>query len=214
MKVGAVVCLTHEFPVFVPKDSNMTPLIPSTRISVRAAVPAVVFIASLGIASLGSACHAGLVGNPVTFSVYQYGVLDTATTFLVSSVMPEYYASYGSPQAWNAFGVDVNENSMTFTGDFGGALQTNVAFAPGVQFRLTLPASMQVTSFTVGSSSSVTNLEQSDLSYAANVLIFDAEYVSINTVGGGFTLNFTTIPGPSSLVAIAALAARTRARRR
>lgn len=158
----------------------------------------------------GSA-HAGLVGSPVEFRWTRNGTLVDAKTFVVSSAMPEYYYSTAfAGGAWGAVGLDVKDTSMTFTADFADSY--NVFFPVGTVLELVVPAAMRVSAFTVGSTTGVTGLDQSDLSIDGNVLRIAAGGIQFAAPAATFTLSFesTLLPGPGAIVALAALAAAPR----
>lgn len=157
---------------------------------------------------------AAVVGQPANFDWRSSGVPVDNRTFIVSSLLTEYYYSrdYGNG-SWAAFAVDVNASTVTFTADFTGLA---AAFFPsGNNFRLTLSPSVTVTSVSIASSSGVANLAQGDLSAVGNVIDLDASNVSFLSPGGTFTLRFSTaVPGPSALLCVAGSWALVGRRRR
>jgi hypothetical protein len=160
------------------------------------------------------AATAGLVGSSVDFRWIRNSTVVDAKTFVVSSLMPEYYYStqyVGS--AWGAMGLDVRNASMTFTADFADSF--NVFLPLGTVLELAVPASMRLEAFNVGSMSGVTGLDQSDLSIDGNVLRIAAGGIQFNAPGATFTLNFesTLLPGPGAVAALAAITAMPRRRR-
>lgn len=167
-------------------------------ISHRTAVAGVLAAAS---ASVGAS--AAIVGQPATFSWTSSGVPIENRTFIVSSLLTEYYYArdYGNG-SWAAFAVDVNATSVTFTADFAGLAAAY--FPTGNRFQLTLSPSAALSGVTLGSSSGISNLSQDDLSLAGNVITIDASNVSFRNPGGTFTLNLATaVPGPSALLGLA-----------
>ncbi len=160
------------------------------------------------------AASAGLVGSPVEFRWTRNGSLVDAKTFVVSSLLPEYY--YSTPfegGAWGALGLDVRNTTMTFTADFADSF--NVFLPLGTVLELAVPATMGLDAFSIDSMSGVTGLEQSDLSIDGNVLRIAAGGIQFNAPGATFTLSFesTPLPGPGTVVALAAITAMPRRRR-
>lgn len=169
-------------------------------------------IAAAGIAA--TAAQAGLVGSPVEFRWIRNGNLVDSKSFVVSSLMPEYYYSTAfAGGSWGAVGLDVRNASMTFTADFADSL--NVFFPVGTVLELVVPATVRVSSFTVGAMSDVAGLDQSDLSIDGSVLRIAAGGIQFGAPAASFTLNLesTLLPGPSAMIALAALAAMPRRRR-
>lgn len=167
-------------------------------ISYRTAAAGVVAAA---IASAGAS--AAVVGQPATFSWTSSGTPVDSRSFIVSSLLPEYYYSrdYGNG-SWAAFAVDVRATSVTFTADFAGLA---AAFFPsGNQFRLTLSPTVALAGASIASTTGVSNLAQGDLSVSGNVLTVDASNVTFGAPGGTFTINFSAVvPGPSALLGMA-----------
>lgn len=161
----------------------------------------------LAAASASAGASAAIVGTPTTFSWTSSGVPIETRTFIVSSLLTEYYYSrdYGNG-SWAAFAVDVKATSVTFTADFAGLA---AAFFPtGNQFRLAFSPTAALSGVTLASSTGVSNLSQADLSLVGNVVTIDASNVSFGAPGGSFTLNLTTaVPGPSALLGIAGVSA-------
>jgi hypothetical protein len=167
-------------------------------ISYRTAAAGVVAAA---IASAGAS--AAIVGRPATFSWTSSGTPVDSRTFIVSSLLPEYYYSrdYGNG-SWASFGVDVRETSVTFTADFAGLAAT--FFPSGNQFRLTLSPTVALAGASIASMTGVSNLAQGDLSVSGNVITVDASNVTFGAPGGTFTINFSAVvPGPSALLGMA-----------
>ena len=157
--------------------------------------------------SLASGASAAIVGQPATFSWNASGVPVDSRTFIVSSLLPEYYYSrdYGNG-SWAAFAVDVNATTVTFTADFAGLAAT--FFPSGNQFRIAFAPSVALSGVSIASMSGVSNLAQGDLGVAGNVITVDASNVSFGAPGGTFTLNFSTaVPGPSALLGLAGASA-------
>ena len=157
--------------------------------------------------SMASGASAAIVGQPATFSWNASGVPVDSQTFIVSSLLTEYYYSrdYGNG-SWAAFAVDVKATSVTFTADFGGLAAAY--FPSGNQFRIAFAPSVAISSVSIASMSGVTNLAQGDLSASGNVIAVDASNVSFGSPGGTFTINFATaVPGPSALLGMAAASA-------
>lgn len=170
--------------------------------------------AILAAALAAPAATAGLVGSSVEFRWIRNSTLVDSKTFVVSSLMPEYY--YSTPfvgSAWGAIGLDVRNTSMTFTADFADTF--NVFLPLGTVLELAVPATVRIESFSVGSTSGVTGLDQADLSIDGNVLRIAAGGVQFDAPGATFTLNFesTLLPGPSAIAALAAVIAVPRRRR-
>lgn len=177
----------------------------SDRLAAATAIAATAFTA---------AAQAGLVGSPVEFRWIRNGTVVDSKSFIVSSLMPEYYYSTAfAGGSWGAVGLDVRNASMTFTADFADSF--NVFFPIGTVLELVVPAALQVSSFTVGASNDVAGLDQSDLSIDGNVLRIAAGGIQFGAPAASFTLNFdsTPLPGPGAMIALAALAAMPRRRR-
>lgn len=170
--------------------------------------------ALLAAAIVAPTAMAGLVGSSVEFRWFRNSTLVDAKTFVVSSLMPEYYLStpyVGS--AWGALGLDVRNTSMTFTADFADTF--NVFLPLGTVLELAIPAGMRLEAFNVGSASGVSGLEQSDLSIAGSVLRIAAGGIQFDAPGASFTLSFesTLLPGPGAVFALATIVAMPRRRR-
>lgn len=158
---------------------------------------------ALAAAAASPAASAAIVGQPATFSWTSSGVPIESRTFIVSSLLTEYYYSrdYGNG-SWAAFAVDVNATSITFTADFAGLAAAY--FPTGNRFQIAMSPSAALSSVSLGSATGVSNLAQADLSLAGNVISIDASNVSFQSPGGSFTVNFSTaVPGPSALLGIA-----------
>lgn len=158
---------------------------------------------ALTAAFASAGASAAIVGQPATFDWTSSGVPIDSRTFIVSSLLPEYYYSrdYGNG-SWAAFAVDVNASTVTFTADFGGLAAAY--FPSGNRFRVTLSPTVTLSAISIASASGVSNLSQADLGIAGNVITVDASNVSFQSPGGTFTLNFSTaVPGPSALLGIA-----------
>lgn len=159
-----------------------------------------------GIAAAASATAtacAGIVGQSATFEWTSSGTPIDSRTFIVSSLLPEYYYSRSyAPNAWAAFSVDVNESAVTFTADFGGVAAAY--FPPGNRFRVTLAPTASIAGAWIASSAGITNLAHGDVTFSGNVLTIDASNVSFGAPGGAFSIGFSSAaPGPSALAAIA-----------
>ena len=170
--------------------------------------------ALLAAAIAAPAATAGLVGSSVEFRWIRNGTLVDAKTFVVSSLMPEYY--YSTPfvgSAWGAMGLDVRNTSMTFTADFADTF--NVFLPLGTVLELAVPATVRLESLNLGSMSGVTGLDQGDLSIDGNVLRISAGGIQFDAPGSTFTLSFesTLLPGPSAIATLAAMIAMPRRRR-
>lgn len=165
-------------------------------------------------ATIVTGTYAGLVGSPVEFRWTRNGNLVDSKSFIVSSIMPEYYFSTAfAGGSWGAVGLDVRNASMTFTADFADSF--NIFFPIGTVLELVVPAAVRVSAFTVGASTGVAGLDQSDLTIDGNVLRIAAGGIQFGAPAASFTLNFesTLLPGPSAIVALAAIAAMPRRRR-
>ena len=165
-------------------------------------------------ATIVTGTQAGLVGSSVDFRWIRNGTVVDSKSFIVSSVMPEYYYSTAfAGGSWGAVGLDVRDTSMTFTADFADSF--NVFFPIGTVLELVVPAAVRVSSFTVGALNDVAGLDQSDLSVDGNVLRIAAGGIQFGAPAASFTLNFdsTLLPGPGAIAALAALAAMPRRRR-
>lgn len=173
-------------------------------------------VAGLAATAIAATASAGVVGTQAVLTKQLPGQADQSSSFVVSQILPEYYASSSLPSGeWAAYSIDVKNTSVTFTGDFGGS--SGFSFAQGLVFRLSFLPSLQVNAFSIGSiGTGISNLDASDLSFSGNQLVINASDIGFSEAGASFTLNFSTsaVPGPAGLVAVAGLAAAPLRRRR
>lgn len=172
-------------------------------------------------ASLASVSNAGLVGTNSSLGFYSATTGETfqERSFVVSSLLPEFYYSYDfGASGFGAFLADVGASSLTISLDFFfGSGSSTLYFTDGTRIALTIPESMRFDSFSLGASNDITGLALGDVSGSGTrTLLLDSSLISATAPGASFTINFTTsaVPGPSALVILSACAAFTSRRRR
>lgn len=175
---------------------------------------------AIAAACLVSSSDAGLVGTNCSMRLFDgpSGTTYLTQSFVVSNLLPEFYYGSSFPGGqYGAFSGDVKSSSLTVTMDFDFPPGQSLIFLAGTRLELTIPASMQFDSFSLGASSDVTGLSLGDISGAGTrTLLLDTSLIAGTAPGANFTINFTTsaVPGPSALVILSAFAAIPSRRRR
>jgi hypothetical protein len=168
-------------------------------------------------ASLVSVSDAGLVGTTCGFQFSgPSGQVFGQSSFIVSSLLPEFYYSTPVGDRWAGFSVDIQNTSLTLTMDYDPLL-TSVYFLPDTWLALSIPETLQFDEISLGQTTNVTNLEIGDVFGAGTrSLLIRSSDISFSAPGASFTINFTTsaVPGPSALVILSAFAAIASRRRR
>lgn len=169
---------------------------------------------TVATAALTAAAEAAIVGKPATFTWTSSTATVDSRTFIVSSLLPEYYASFWSGGPWFAVGVDVREGSVTFSFDSDAAFDS--VFTQSSSFRLAFQPNVSLSGASITSADGMAGLAPGAVSVNGNELVVDVSGVGFTPQGASFTVGFSSsiVPGPSALVALAAIAALPRARRR
>lgn len=192
----------------------MRRLLASAPASAGSASVAAVLIACATAAPAGAGV-VSVVGTQATAQLSGSGGLVAQDTFLISSLLTEfYYSQGGSGNSYAAFAMDVKASSIKFTFDFEG--YASMMFSPGASMQVAFSPSISIDSFTVGAvDAGVFGVDTADLSHLGNVVVIDLSGIGTANAGDSFTLNFSAsaVPGPAGLAGLAMLAAGRRRRR-
>ena len=144
-----------------------------------------------------TAASGAIIGSTSSLTWTTNGSLLDSRSFLVSALLPEYYRAESLFGGYQAFLVDLNENSLSIVADFAGA--QSATFAPGTIIRIELPETIDVTAFTVSSLSQATGLSNANLSFAGRALEINVTGLQFSQAGGRADMAFSFVPAPGAI---------------